>query len=93
MILKKNKMGQNLRKSSLFLIFEDGGQILIFFSKMVTTSYAKRNKLYSFEEEVSHQKSENCTHPPPPYFRKYLSKRKKIRCGKYHQTELQSAKL
>ena len=31
--------------------------------------YAKRNKLYSFEEEASHLKSENCTHthaPPPP---------------------------
>ena len=26
--------------------------------------YAKRNKLYSFEEEASHQKSENCTPPP-----------------------------
>ena len=32
--------------------------------------YAKRNKLYSFVEEASHQMSEN--------FRKYLSKRKKF---------------
>ena len=79
MILKKN--GSELEgKSNLFLIFENRGQILIFFknaynqlkdnekdwrkqwSKILL--HAKRNKLYLFDEEASHQKSENG--PPPP---------------------------
>ena len=37
-------------------------EILLFYRK----NYAKRNKLYSFEEEASHQKAENW--PPTPQY-------------------------
>ena len=51
--------------------------------------YAKRNKLYSFEEELS-IKSLNLTRP---LFQQIFVKTKKFFCKKYHQIGLQSAKL
>ena len=52
--------------------------------------YAKRNKLYSFEEEASHQKSENCT---PAILANICQNEKNFFFRKYHQMGLQSAKL
>ena len=52
--------------------------------------YAKRNKLYSFKEEASHQEYENCTTttPPPPFQQIFVKTKKKI-SRKTHQIGLQ----
>ena len=78
-----------------------------FFSKMVTTSWKitkkrkktyevkfccmQKKKLYSFEEEASHKKSENCT--PPPISANICQNEQNFFCREYHQIGLQSAKL